>query len=284
MTSDTHRSADPPSDRPDRLPTERDPALSTARALSFGGVAALYDRARPGYPEELFDDIASLLPGPRVVEVGAGTGKATQSLVSRGLTLTCVEPDPAMAEILVTRCRDQPQVSVVVQPFEAWTPATPYDGLVSAQAWHWTDPEGRWERAAAALRPGGLLALFWHVHEWGADPVHQLVDEVYAAYDLHGSDRPVLASDRPGQPSGWPSDEISAHPSFEDLGVRPYRWSADYTSTDFTAYLDTTSHHRVLPERTREQLSADIAEVVDRYGGGRVTVDRRTDLHLGRRV
>jgi ubiquinone/menaquinone biosynthesis C-methylase UbiE len=47
---------------------------------TFDEDAELYDRARPGYPPELFDDLAEVAgtgPGCRVLEVGAGTGKAT---------------------------------------------------------------------------------------------------------------------------------------------------------------------------------------------------------------
>src|SRR6267143_6546045 len=47
---------------------------------TFDEAAELYDRARPGYPPELFDDLANLgglHPGARVLEIGSGTGKAT---------------------------------------------------------------------------------------------------------------------------------------------------------------------------------------------------------------
>jgi hypothetical protein len=58
------------------------------RALSFGSAADLYDRARPGYPDTLFAHIAGRLAGPRVLEVGARTGKATSGLFSAGLDVT----------------------------------------------------------------------------------------------------------------------------------------------------------------------------------------------------
>jgi len=32
---------------------------------TFGSVADLYDRARPGYPAAVFDDLAALAPGSR---------------------------------------------------------------------------------------------------------------------------------------------------------------------------------------------------------------------------
>src|SRR5215210_4042068 len=44
---------------------------------TFDEAASLYDEVRPGYPEDLFDDIISLSGIPargRILEIGCGTG------------------------------------------------------------------------------------------------------------------------------------------------------------------------------------------------------------------
>lgn len=51
---------------------------------TFDSAADLYDRARPDYPEELFDDLielAGLDQGAHVLEIGCATGKATRPLL-----------------------------------------------------------------------------------------------------------------------------------------------------------------------------------------------------------
>ena len=64
-----------------------------ARAASFANTAELYERARPGYPpdliEALFAEIG--LDRPRILDVGAGTGKLTRQLVPYG-SVIAVEP------------------------------------------------------------------------------------------------------------------------------------------------------------------------------------------------
>jgi len=65
----------------------------TWRRTAFEEIPELYDRARPTYPEEIFDDLATLaaLPeGARIVEIGCGPGKATLPLARRGFRVTCV--------------------------------------------------------------------------------------------------------------------------------------------------------------------------------------------------
>ena len=68
------------------------------RRLVFGEVAGLYDRARPGYPASLIDDLVRWAqPGARALEIGAGTGKATRLLAARGVSVLGIEPSAEMA-------------------------------------------------------------------------------------------------------------------------------------------------------------------------------------------
>ena len=66
-----------------------------AQAVSFGAAAVTYERARPSYPDEAIDWL--LPPGARdVLDLGAGTGKLTATLVALGAEASAVEPDRAM--------------------------------------------------------------------------------------------------------------------------------------------------------------------------------------------
>src|SRR4051794_31381025 len=92
------------------------------RALAFGSVADLYDRYRPSYPGELIDDVLAAAACPAeaatVVDVGCGTGKATELFAARGARVAGVEPDSNMAEAARRRCSQYPSVNIVVSPFE----------------------------------------------------------------------------------------------------------------------------------------------------------------------
>ena len=64
-------------------------------ARTFDAAAALYQRARPDYPEELYDrllEVTGLRPPSRLLEIGCATGKATLPLAARGYHIVCVEP------------------------------------------------------------------------------------------------------------------------------------------------------------------------------------------------
>lgn len=135
----------------------------TDRALSFGAAADDYHHYRPGYPDELVDVVVAHAAGPvrRAIEVGAGTGKATTVFAGRGIEVVAVEPDAGMRAVLVEETRGLP-VEVVAGTWESvdLTAHAPVDLCFAAASFHWTDPATRWQRAAAAIRPGGVVAVF----------------------------------------------------------------------------------------------------------------------------
>lgn len=130
-------------------------------AESFGVNAELYDRARPRYPDALIQRIVAASPGPDILNVGLGTGIEARQFQATGSTVLGVEPDVRMADIARRN-----GVVTEVATFETWDPAgREFDAVVSGTAWHWIDPVAGASKAAQVLRPGGLLAIFWHVFQ-----------------------------------------------------------------------------------------------------------------------
>ena len=133
------------------------------RRASFDADARAYDRARPGYPDPLFDDLVALAGIPEhgsVLEIGSGTGKASLPLAQRGFQLVGIELGANMAAIARERLARFPNATIVVADFESHPlPEASFDAAISASAWHWIDPRVGFPKVARALKPGGALAL-----------------------------------------------------------------------------------------------------------------------------
>jgi SAM-dependent methyltransferase len=254
-----------------------------ARARSFGAVAEEYERIRPGYPAELVDDVLAYAGGGPALEVGAGTGKATLDFADRGVAVTAVEPDPQMAAVLARRLGDRPGVRLRVAAFEDIDGSDTFTLLYSGQAWHWTDPETRWTRAASLLRPGGALALFWNFEEPAEAADLAAVRELRAAI-APGMDTAAAAAHRtqPTAPDGapWPMSDLVAVPEFGAVTEREYHWSRRLAAADCTALLNTHSDYRMLDETTRQRLLEAIAAALP----ASVEVAVETRLYLARRL
>jgi SAM-dependent methyltransferase len=133
-----------------------------ARAASFGSVADVYERSRPGYPAEAVRWLAGEPPRD-VLDLGAGTGKLTRQLAAAGHRVTAVDPS---LEMLDHVRRTLPDVTVDVGTAEAIpVPDAAIDVVTVGQAFHWFDHERAVPEIARVLRPGGILAVVWNARD-----------------------------------------------------------------------------------------------------------------------
>ncbi|BCY08089.1 putative methyltransferase [Actinoplanes sp. L3-i22] len=140
-------------------------------ATSFGTAAGAYERGRPPYPEDALD---FLLPAgqPRVLDLGAGTGKLTRQIRARGLDVIAVDPSEGMLGELR---RAVPEVSARQGTAEQIPlPDASVDVVLVAQAWHWVDPARAVPEIARVLTPGGRLGLIWNLRDERTDWVQRL--------------------------------------------------------------------------------------------------------------
>jgi SAM-dependent methyltransferase len=135
---------------------------SRGPATSFALVAEVYERARPGYPDEAVRWLVGDEPCD-VVDIGAGTGKLTRALVALGHRVTAIEPLPEMLEVLVDAAPGAFELlgSAEVIPL----PDEHADVVTSAQAFHWFDHAVALPEIARVLRTEGSLALVWNVRD-----------------------------------------------------------------------------------------------------------------------
>jgi len=129
---------------------------------AFAEVAGAYECGRPGYPKEAVRWLAGDEPCD-VVDLGAGTGKLTRTLVALGHRVTAIEPLPEMLELLPAAAPGAAAIlgnAEVIPVPDAFT-----DVVTSAQAFHWFDHRVALPEIARVLRPGGRLALVWNTRD-----------------------------------------------------------------------------------------------------------------------
>ncbi|MFG3706542.1 class I SAM-dependent methyltransferase [Micromonospora sp. NPDC047670] len=130
-------------------------------ASSFGAAATAYAEHRPDYAQAAVRWALATAPGLRVLDLGAGTGKLTATLVAVGADVTAVEPDPAM---LTELRRALPDVGALPGSAEAIPlPDASVDAVLAGNAMHWFDMAVAGPEIARVLVPGGVLAGLWNV-------------------------------------------------------------------------------------------------------------------------
>jgi SAM-dependent methyltransferase len=253
---------------------------------NFGDVAALYARVRPGYPQAMFDELVALtgIPdGGHILEIGPGTGQATRPLLERGYRVTGVEPEATLvAEARRFLPRDA-NVDFHVSRFEDWPlPEAPFDLVFAATAFHWVDPTIRYVKAAAALKPGGALAVVNSLHVAGdGDEFFVAVQPCYARHvtGAKGDLRLPLPDALPPDTGG-----VIASCLYSEPDVRRYPWQATYTATQYTDLLSTYSDHISTLPHDRAALFACITELIDGSFGGSIRKQYLTELVIAKKA
>ncbi len=156
-------------------PTQAEAAERLLHGSSFGAAAAAYAEHRPDYAEAAvrwaLEPVWSRRPF-RVVDLGAGTGKLTATLLRLGAEVTAVEPDQNM---LAELRRELPSVrSVPGRAEEIPLPDGSVDAVLAGQAMHWFDLDRAVPEIARVLAPGGVLAGLWNVDDDRVDWVAAL--------------------------------------------------------------------------------------------------------------
>lgn len=257
------------------LPQEAPPShVSTANPAGGG---AVFDRSRPAYPDDLIKRIAGAMPGRDVLDIGCGTGIEARQFQATGCTVLGVDPDADLAQYARST-----GVPVEVSAFETWDAAgRTFDAIIAGTAWHWVDPLAGAVKAAAVLKPDGLLAPF---HTASLTP-HELADA--AGMGLPG----WITRSAPGYRHGAPDslfDPTGRRRSAMDLyqplfdkmadGIRqtgcfsePEQWRFDWEQTysrdEWLELLSTQGSLTKLPPDERARVLDAVGSVVDRMGG-----------------
>ncbi len=229
----------------------------------FNTAAVLYDGVRPEYPEKLIQDVVQLSGlnnHSRILEIGCGTGKATQSFAELGYELVCLDIGADLIALAKEKLEKFPNASFVRQAFETWKPEGKFDLIISATAFHWVDPKVRYLKASEVLGSDGFLAVFSNQHVRKDEGFFAETQDLYDRYYLQ------LPRNRLRHTTNCPGVE-----AFRGLMKRVYPWKQTYSSEQYIKLLNTYSDHMVLPDKNKHLLFEGIVNLIETKYDGQIT-------------
>lgn len=229
-----------------------DSDLRQMHASSFGTAASAYATHRPDYALDAVRWALEPAPGPRVLDLGAGTGKLTATLAEMGADVAAVEPDRAMLDELR---RAQPQVTALAGSAESIPlPDGSVDAVLASNAMHWFDMAVAGPEIARVLAPGGVLAGLWNT----------LDDDVDWVAGLAQVSGPAAIGPR-DTPASWRTETADLHLPTTDAPARfdsPQQAGFPHgqlrTADSLVATLGTRAGMLVMADEERESALARI--------------------------
>jgi len=239
----------------------------SAGRSAFGSDAAGYHAGRIGYPDDLFDGLfARCAPRPDILEIGAGTGLATEGLWRcKPHSLTALEPDAALIDFLRVRFADQPLKTITSGFIEADIDGV-FDLITCAAAFHWMDAKTALAKIMTLLRPKGIWAMWWnsYLNPGIGDPLAEAIFPLLDGVALPPSVRR----------HGHYSLDVDHHHAllteagFADIQHQIYRRERHLSVAEVTALYASYSFVRALPEAERARLLGKIGALVEHDFGG----------------
>jgi SAM-dependent methyltransferase len=231
--------------RPYRRDVGTTRTTTTPVSTLFGDRARDYDDGRPEWPPGLIGD----LPGCEVIELGAGTGKLTRLLAGQFSSVTAVEPDLRMRNVLTKRC---PSVAVCTTSAEQVDrPDGSFDLAFAGMCAHFFEPRA-FAEIARLLRPGGQLLVLTYLPVEILPPPSSNIEAIKADYATTEEIRDLVrrcAWHDPANVAGFSLEDVVSTERVEGFG--PAR---------LASYIVSRSDVRFASDAERDACWARLAE------------------------
>lgn len=255
---------------------------------TFDTASILYDKMRPGYPAELYQEIFGYVridENSHVVEIGSGSGQATGPLLDTGCKLIAVEYGEHLSELLRKNLGEYNNFSIITGKFEDIKfDENSCDLVFSATAFHWIPEETGYKKVFSMLRSGGAFARFANrpsiIQNCASlvQEIEELYDEYYYRfYEKKRSPQHFFTKEQ--------AEKIAVTAEkygFTDIRCHLFSRERIFTADEYIRLLSTYSDHIAIEGTVREEFFSKIAETINKHGGN-ITIYDTLDLELARK-
>lgn len=131
---------------------------------TFDRIPENFDKYRPRYCEELFTTLinkCNLNPSKDVLEIGPGTGQATEPILKSDCNYTAIELGENFTAFLKSKFSGYNNFNIINADFETYDFGDQkFDLIYSAATIQWIPEEIAFSKTFNLLKPGGYLAMF----------------------------------------------------------------------------------------------------------------------------
>lgn len=254
-----------------------------SKNLTFNKDVINYDKYRPRYCPQLFNDIISYSPlnqSKSALEIGIGTGQATLPFLNTGCSLKAIELGHELTKFSKKKFSEFNNINIENISFENFKPSPKsFDLIYSATAFHWIEEKIAYPKVFDMLKSGGTLALFWNRPYVARenDLLHKEIQSIYSKY--RPSNNKIIEIDTEKYQKRI---ETIKKYGFENIEFKLYHQTRQFNAEDYMGLLNTYSDHRSMPMKTKKLLESEIFTTIKNFDDKLYIYDT-IDLYLAKK-
>lgn len=243
----------------------------------FDTIPEQFDRWRPRYCDAAFADIirhASLGPDKSALEIGPGTGQATEPILKTGCDYLAIELGAHLSAFMEQKFRSYDNFHLVNADFETYDfGAKQFDLVYSAATIQWIPEKIAFHKTFDLLRPGGSLAMMLTKVDYKSanETLYNEIQEIYDLY-FHPETKHSCRFHY----------ENAVKYGFVDFKFHKYPAPRVLTADEYIEYLGTHCDHIVLKDDCKAPFFGGIHNAIMRFGGS-ITLNDEVALFLVRK-
>ena len=241
----------------------------------FDTIPEQFDKYRPRYSAELFAaliEYAGVGPGKSVLEIGPGTGQATEPILATGCDYHAIELGEHLCDVMVRKYGDRDNFQIVNGDFITHDFGDRrFDMIYSATTIQWIPEDVAFSKTFALLKPGGTLAMMLTSSDYKS-PNEALYAEIQRVYDEYFKPETRYAH------GGFRYDAAPDY-GYVDFERRDFHGRREMTADEYVAFSGTHCDHLVIPEPYRTKFFDGLRRAV-LDAGDRVVFEDTYILYL----
>jgi SAM-dependent methyltransferase len=227
----------------------------------FNDFALEYFTYRPYLPRDFgarLVETLELQSPASLLEIGCGTGQATEAFSNFPFRLVALDLGPALLDYAKRRDFGKLAVEFVCSSFEAFdSKRESFDLVFSSMAIHWVETTVAYAKAAALLRPGGHLVVINIKRAYPPSLLEQL-DPLYDEF-------PEIKGPHPSSSFASAEATIEREKFFQTMPPLEFSWSIDYTPASYVGLMKTMSPQRSLVASRQQEYFRKLELVLAKH-------------------
>ncbi|MGL5415900.1 MAG: class I SAM-dependent methyltransferase [Clostridium sp.] len=243
---------------------------------TFDKIPEEFDKYRPRYCKELFNELitlSNLNSTKNVLEIGPGTGQATEPILKTGSNYTAIELGENFTKYMQKKFSRYDNFNIINEDFEVYDfKGKKFDLIYSAATIQWIPEKIAFKKAFDLLKPGGILAMFMTCSDEKTNKeLYKEIEEVYKKY--------FVVKQKYNCEINY---ENVVKYGFNKLKYLEWEKIRILNAEEYISYISTHCEHITLEEPNKSKFYEGIKEAILR-AGNEITIHDTIPLYIAQK-